>query len=101
MKDDMSANNEAARARAAAYAGWFLYGADVQALLPRIDAAITRIVNGQGCMRIPADKEDPDLVLADCKKLLKLIASDTDASSAPALEERATDGVALGEKENP
>jgi hypothetical protein len=54
MKDDMSANNEAARARAAAYAGWFLYGADVQALLPRIDAAITRIVNGQGCMRIPS-----------------------------------------------
>lgn len=45
--------------------------ANALALLPRIDAAIQRIVNGQGCMRIPADLEDPDLVLADCKRLLK------------------------------
>jgi hypothetical protein len=45
---------------------------EVAVLLPRIDAAIQRIVNGQGCMRIPADPEDPDLVLADCKRLLTL-----------------------------
>lgn len=41
-----------------------------QALVERIDAAIQRIVNGQGCMRIPAEPTDPDLVLADCKKFM-------------------------------
>ena len=36
----------------------------------RIDAAILRISNGEGCMRIPAEPTDPDLVLADCKSAL-------------------------------
>lgn len=41
----------------------------VQALVPRIDAAIQRIVDGSAPMRIPADDRDPDLVLADCRAL--------------------------------
>lgn len=39
-------------------------------LLERIDAAIQRITSGCGNMRIPADITDPDLVLADCKRVL-------------------------------
>ena len=43
-------------------------------MLERIDAAIQRITSGQGCkgcMRVPPDKTDPDLVLADIRKLIK------------------------------
>jgi hypothetical protein len=59
--------------------------AKVLALLPRIDAAIQRIVNGQGCMRIPAELTDPDLVLADCKRLLSHVCgvSELDAQTKP------------------
>lgn len=46
---------------------------EIAAILPRIDAAIKRITDGQACMRIPAEVEDPDLVLADCKRLLREI----------------------------
>jgi hypothetical protein len=44
--------------------------AEVTSLLPRIDAAIERITSGRAPMRIPAENTDPDLVLADCKRLL-------------------------------
>ena len=43
-------------------------------MLERINAAIQRITSGQGCkgcMRVPPDKTDPDLVLADIRKLIK------------------------------
>lgn len=33
----------------------------------RIESAIDRITSGQGCMRVPPDETDPDLVLADCR----------------------------------
>ena len=33
----------------------------------RITQAISRITSGQGAMRIPADENDPDLVLAACR----------------------------------
>lgn len=36
----------------------------------RIEAAITRITNGQGQMRMPAEATDPDLVLADCESAI-------------------------------
>lgn len=37
----------------------------------RIRAAISRITSGHGCMRIPAEETDPDLVLADCLAEIK------------------------------
>lgn len=37
-------------------------------LIERIDAAICRIANGEGTMRVPVDETDPDMVLADCQK---------------------------------
>lgn len=40
-------------------------------LLGRIDTAIERITSGSCSMRVPAEGDDPDLVLADCKVLLK------------------------------
>lgn len=40
-------------------------------LRERIDAAIKRITDGHGSMRVPADPNDPDLVLADCKAMLE------------------------------
>lgn len=33
----------------------------------RITQAISRITSGQGAMRIPADENDPDLVLVACR----------------------------------
>lgn len=38
-----------------------------EALIARIDAAIKRITSGQGCMRIPMENTDPDIVLRDCR----------------------------------
>lgn len=43
---------------------------NVAELLPRIDAAIRRITAGDASMRVPAENTDPDLVLADCRRLL-------------------------------
>lgn len=40
-------------------------------LIERINAAICRIANGDGTMRVPAEDTDPDLVLADCEKEIK------------------------------
>lgn len=37
----------------------------------RIAAAISRITNGNGNMRIPAEATDPDLVLAECAAALE------------------------------
>lgn len=39
-------------------------------LRERIEAAIKRITDGLGPMRIPADQTDPDLVLRDCQRAL-------------------------------
>ncbi|NIK50311.1 hypothetical protein [Xanthomonas arboricola] len=43
---------------------------DLAALRPRIVAAIERIVSGHGCMRVPAEETDPDLVLADVLSII-------------------------------
>lgn len=53
----------------------------------RIDAAIKRITDGHGAMRVPADENDPDLVLADCKALLDEVRAlrSTDCSVGRAL----------------
>lgn len=56
-------------------------GVSHQELIVRIDAAIDRIVNGSACMRIPAEPEDPDLVLADCKRVLKGLATQSEATA--------------------
>lgn len=40
-------------------------------LLKRIDAAITRITSGSAPMRIPADQNDPDIVLVDCANYIR------------------------------
>ncbi|QJI53007.1 hypothetical protein XccvBFoX4_gp53c [Xanthomonas phage FoX4] len=37
---------------------------------PRIVAAIERIASGHGCMRIPAEPNDPDLVLSDILNII-------------------------------
>ena len=39
-------------------------------LKDRIDAAIKRIQDGHGAMRVPADLTDPDIVLAECRELI-------------------------------
>ncbi|MFM0163922.1 hypothetical protein PQR39_26345 [Paraburkholderia sediminicola] len=39
-------------------------------LVERIDAAIERITSGNAVMRVPADETDPDLVLAECRRVL-------------------------------
>jgi hypothetical protein len=39
-------------------------------LAQRIDAAIRRITNGGGLMRVPVEATDPDIVLSDCLKAL-------------------------------
>lgn len=44
--------------------------APAEGLRGRVDAAITRIANGHGAMRIPAEPTDPDLVLAEVLSLL-------------------------------
>ncbi|MCC4618321.1 hypothetical protein LL972_20395 [Xanthomonas campestris pv. asclepiadis] len=43
---------------------------DLAAMRPRIEAAINRIVSGHGCMRVPAEETDPDLVLADVLQII-------------------------------
>ncbi|PPU60822.1 hypothetical protein XcodCFBP4690_17225 [Xanthomonas codiaei] len=43
---------------------------DLAAMRPRIEAAIRRITSGHGCMRIPAEETDPDLVLADVLQII-------------------------------
>jgi len=40
------------------------------AMRPRIVAAIERITSGHGCMRIPAEPNDPDLVLSDILNII-------------------------------
>ena len=52
-------------------------------MLERIDAAIKRITSGHGLMRVPPDKTDPDLVLAEIRNLIK--------SSRPQAREPLTD----------
>lgn len=44
--------------------------APAEGLRGRVDAAITRIANGHGAMRVPADPTDPDLVLAEVLSLI-------------------------------
>lgn len=39
-------------------------------LAKRIDAAILRVAQGSGQMRVPAEATDPDMVLSDCMKAL-------------------------------
>lgn len=51
--------------------GWSGKPIDRAELLARIDSAIERITHGEGTMRVPAENTDPDLVLADCKRLLQ------------------------------
>ncbi len=41
----------------------------------RIPAAPQRIYDGHGCMRLPAEDTDPDIVLADCKKSIESLLS--------------------------
>jgi DNA-binding response OmpR family regulator len=53
-----------------ARSGWSDKPIDPAALIQRIDAAIRRITSGNAAMRVPAEDTGPDLVLADCKKLL-------------------------------
>ncbi|PPU34158.1 hypothetical protein XarbCFBP7604_09945 [Xanthomonas arboricola] len=43
---------------------------DLAAMRPRIVTAIERIVSGHGCMRVPAEETDPDLVLADVLSII-------------------------------
>lgn len=59
-----------AHVEAPAVSAWSGRPLDVAELLPRIDAAIRRITVGEAFMRIPAEPTDPDLVLADCRRLL-------------------------------
>lgn len=42
----------------------------LQQMIPRIEAAIQRIISGQGLMRIPAEDTDPDIVLGDLLQLI-------------------------------
>lgn len=39
-------------------------------LSARIDAALRRVANGEGSMRVPVEATDPDVVLSDCMKAL-------------------------------
>jgi hypothetical protein len=39
-------------------------------LAKRIDAAMYRVAQGQGLMRVPVEATDPDMVLSDCMKAL-------------------------------
>lgn len=45
------------------------------ALAQRCDSAIQRIVSGQALMRVPVDKTDVDMVLAECKIALESLAA--------------------------
>lgn len=46
-------------------------------ILTRIDGAIERITSGNASMRVPAESMDPDVVLADCREMLKAQAAET------------------------
>jgi hypothetical protein len=70
LEEQVLCFNEAVE-RAAPSSGWSDKPIDPAALVQRIDAAIQRITSGNGAMRVPAENSDPDLVLADCKKLLQ------------------------------
>lgn len=59
-----------------------LFKRDVGPLDDRIAAAIDRIVSGHGCMRIPADPTDPDVVLVDCHEEIKRLRSLSAARAA-------------------
>lgn len=42
-------------------------------LIERIDAAMRRISNGEGQMRVPVEATDPDIVLSNCRdRILEL-----------------------------
>lgn len=57
----------------------------------RIPAALKRITDGHGLMRVPAEDTDPDLVLADCKIALeRMLAS----QGAPPLAEPDVEAMA-------
>jgi hypothetical protein len=58
-----------AHVEAPAASAWSGKPLEVAELIPRIDAAIRRIVAGDASMRVPAESTDPDLVLADCRRL--------------------------------
>lgn len=66
-------------------------------LRSRIGAAITRIVNGEGAMRVPADPTDPDVVLSDCRDAITALLAERDILRAGivAVDEliRESDGV--------
>lgn len=51
-------------------------------LIERIDAAICRIANGDGPMRVPAEDTDPDMVLAECRKEIFDLCSQLEAHKA-------------------
>ncbi len=52
-----------------------LFKRDIPPLNERIGAAIDRVTNGQGCMRIPADPTDPDIVLGDCRESIAALSA--------------------------
>ena len=55
-------------------------------LLDRVDAALRRVTNGEGQMRVPVEATDPDVVLFDCKHEIERLS---------ALVARATGSAAL------
>jgi len=54
-------------------------------LLGRIDAALRRVISGDGLMRIPAEATDPDIVLAECKREIERLRSENDSLRAAIL----------------
>ena len=52
-----------------------LFKRDIPPLNERIGAAIDRVTNGQGSMRIPADPTDPDIVLGDCRESIAALSA--------------------------
>lgn len=54
----------------------------------RIESAIDRITSGQGCMRVPPDETDPDLVLADCRDEIARLRAESDALRVDAMRYR-------------
>ncbi len=63
----------------------------------RIDAAIKRITDGHGCMRIPADETDPDLVLADCKAEIASLRAEVEALRVDAERYRRVRAIAISD----
>ena len=47
---------------------------DLSELAQRCDASITRITSGLAPMRVPVDETDPDVVLAECQKVIASLA---------------------------